>query len=196
MRTSTAGILSTPSRNRGPAPLQTSSTGGPAPRSAKRVGGFTLIELSVVLFILGLVLWLAAPRIAEVGEPGRNAVFREISANSEEAFDYALFEKRETRLILDPPAGTYRFQIAGGKKTSPAKPFGTRLAITGIRIENEDRPVDLVTEIRYLPGGKVPAARIFLRDNGAGGESTDWTLRINPFDGSIDVLTGTVVKDA
>lgn len=158
--------------------------------------GFTLIELSVVLFILGLILWLAAPRIADVGEPGRNAVFRELAANSEEAFDLALFEKRETRLILDPVAGTYRFQIAGGKKTSPPKPLGNRMAISGIRIENEDRPLDMITEIRYLPGGKVPAARIFFRDGGTDRESTDWTLRINPFDGSIDVLPGTVIKDA
>lgn len=161
-----------------------------------RNSGFTLIELSVVLFILGLVLWLAAPRIAGVGEPGRDAVFREIAANSEEAFDYSLFEKREARLILDPPAGTYRFQITGGKKTSPAKPFGSRLAITGIRIENEDRPLDLVTEIVYLPGGKIRPTRIFLRDSATGGDTSDWTLRINPFDGSIDVLSGTVVKDA
>lgn len=168
----------------------------PTSTPGTRDKGFTLIELSVVLFVLGLILWLAAPRIADIGEPGRNAVFRELAANSEEAFDVALFEKRETRLILDPIAGTYRFQVQSGKKRSPPKPLGSRMAITGIRIENEDRPLDLVTEIRYLPGGKVPAARIFFRDSGTEKESSDWTLRINPFDGSIDVLQGTVIKDA
>lgn len=168
----------------------------PTSTPGTRDSGFTLIELSVVLFVLGLVLWLAVPRLANVGEPGRNEVFRELAANSEEAFDLALFEKRETRLILDPAARTYRFQVSGGKKTSPPKPLGSRLAITGIRIENEDRPLDLVTEIRYLPGGKVPAARIFFRDGGTERDSTDWTLKINPFDGSVDVLSGTVIRDA
>jgi prepilin-type N-terminal cleavage/methylation domain-containing protein len=158
--------------------------------------GFTLIELSVVLFVLGLILWLAAPRLASVGEPDRNGVFRGMAAGSEEAFDLALFEKRETRLVLDPAAGTYRFQVAGDKREASPKPMGGRLTITGIRIENEERPLDLVTEIRYLPGGRVSAARIFIRDAGSEGEPTEWTLKINPFDGSVDVLPGTVVQDA
>ncbi len=101
------------------------------------------------------------------------------------------------RAVLDPASGTYRFGTPDGKKFPPApKPLGSRLAITGIRIDNMDRPLDIVTEIVYLPGGKVPAARIFFRDTVPGGSATDWTLRINPFDGSVDVLEGTVVKDA
>ena len=158
--------------------------------------GFTLIELSVVLFVLGLIFWLAAPRLSSMGEPGRNGVFRSLSTGSEEAFDLALFEKRETRLVIDPEAGTYQFRIAGGTKEVPPKPLGARLAITGIRIEGEDRPLDIVTEIRYLPGGRVPAARIFFRDSGTEGEPTDWTLKISPVDGSVDVLSGTVIQDA
>jgi prepilin-type N-terminal cleavage/methylation domain-containing protein len=158
--------------------------------------GFTLIELSVVLFVLGLILWLAAPRLGTIGEPDRGGVFRALAAGSEEAFDTALFEKRETRLVLDPAGGTYQFRIAGDKKEASPKPIGSRLTITGIRIENEERPPDLVTEIRYLPGGRVPAARIFFRDSGSEGGPTEWTLRISPFDGAIDVLPGTVVKDA
>lgn len=158
--------------------------------------GFTLIELSVVLFVLGLILWLAAPRLASVGEPDRNGVFRNLATGSEEAFDLALFEKRETRLVLDPAAGTYRFHFPGGKKDAPSRPLGSRLTITGIRIDGSDRPLDIVTEIPYLPGGRVPAARIFFRDSGTEGRPTEWTLKINPFDGSVDVLSGTVIKDA
>ncbi|MBI5419931.1 MAG: type II secretion system protein [Deltaproteobacteria bacterium] len=163
----------------------------------KNKRGFTLIELSVVLFVLGLILWLAAPRLAGVGEPGRSGVFRNLAAGSEEAFDVSLFEKRETRLVLDPSDGTYRFRVVDGKKEAgEPKSLGSRLAITGISVEGEARPLDIVTEIRYLPGGRVPAARIFFRDSGTEGEPTDWTLKISPFDGSVDVLAGTVVKDA
>lgn len=158
--------------------------------------GFTLIELSVVLFVLGLILWMAAPRLASFGEPDRSRVFRSLSAGSEEAFDLALFEKREARLVIDPAAGTYLFRIAGDNNAASPKPLGGRLAITGIRIEGEDRPLDIVTEIRYLPGGRVPAARIFFRDTGTEGEATDWTLKISPADGSVDVLSGTVIQDA
>lgn len=157
--------------------------------------GFTLVELSVVLFLLGLILWLAAPRLASVGEPGRNSVFRDFAAGSETAFDVALFEKKEARLVLNPSEGTYRFRDAEDKSESGPKSLGNHLAITGIRVDGSDRPLDLVTEIRYLPGGRVSGARIFFRDSGNEGKPTDWTLRINPFDGSIDVLEGTVVQD-
>ncbi len=158
--------------------------------------GFTLVELAVVLFVLGLVLWVALPRLANVGEPDRDTVFRALSAGSEAAYDLSLFEKRETRLVLHPADGTYEFvhpdRPAEEKRTLE---FGSRLTVTGIRIEGGDRPLDLPTEIRYLPGGRVTSARIFFRDDGAGVTPSQWTLRLSPFDGSMKVLEGTVRDD-
>jgi len=159
--------------------------------------GFTLVELAVVLFVLGLVLWVALPRLSRVGDPDRNTVFRTLSAGSEAAYDLSLFEKRETRLVLHPADGTYEFvhpdRPAEEKNT---RAFGSRLSVTGILIEGEDRPLDLPTEIRYYPGGRVASARIFFRDEGGGNTPTDWTLRLSPFDGSMKILEGTVRDDS
>src|SRR3990172_1982768 len=83
------------------------STPGTDSRGPAR--GFTLVELAVVLFVLGLVLWVALPRLSRIGEPGRDAVFRALSGASEAAYDLSLFEKRETRLVLHPSDGTYEF---------------------------------------------------------------------------------------
>lgn len=157
--------------------------------------GFTLIEFSIVLFVLGLLAWLVVPRLSSFTEPDRNSVFREIVAGSEAAFDTALFEKREVRLIIDPAGGVYRFRLAADNGATGPRTLPENLSITGIRIEGEDRPPDIVTEIRYLPGGKVPAFRIFFRETGEGGKPPEWTLRINPYDGSVDVLEGTVTGD-
>ncbi|MCL5966270.1 MAG: type II secretion system GspH family protein [Deltaproteobacteria bacterium] len=158
--------------------------------------GFTLIELAVVLFILGLMLWLVAPRLSAFVEPDRNAVFRELSAGSEAAFELALFEKKEVRLALDPVAGTYRFRVPGDtREPPPPRPLGKALRIAGIRVNGEDRPLDIPTEITYSPGGGLPDARIFIRDTGTEGKPTDWTLRISPVSGTIDVLEGTVQSD-
>ena len=158
--------------------------------------GFTLVELAVVLFVLGLVLWVALPRLAHVGEPDRDTVFRSLSAGSEAAYDLSLFEKRETRLVLHPTDGTYEFvhpdRPAETKRTLE---FGSRLSVTGILIEGVDRPLDIPTEIRYFPGGRVTAARIFLRDDGGGSAPSQWTIRLSPFDGSIRILEGTVRDD-
>ena len=157
--------------------------------------GFTLVELAVVLFVLGLVLWVALPRLSRVGEPGRDAVFRTLSGASEAAYDLSLFEKRETRLVLHPAEGTYEFVHPDRPaEERRAQEFGSRLSVTGIRIEGEDRPLDLPTEIRYLPGGRVASARIFFRDEG-GGSPSQWTLRLSTFDGSMKILEGTVRDD-
>ena len=159
-------------------------------------GGFTLVELAVVLFVLGLVLWVALPRLSHVGEPDRDTVFRALSAGSEAAYDLSLFEKRETRLVLHPADGTYEF-VRPDLPAEEKRPlqFGSRLSVTGILIEGVDRPLDIPTEIRYLPGGRVAAARIFLRDDGVGTAPSLWTLRLSPFDGSIRILEGTVRED-
>ena len=159
-------------------------------------GGFTLVELAAVLFVLGLVLWIAIPRLSRLGEPGRDDVFRDLASGSEAAYDVALFEKRETRLILLPSAGTYEFRPAdNGAYPSGSRGIGSTLSVTGIRVEGEDRPLDLPTEIRYRAGGRVPAARIFFRDTGDAGNPSQWTLRLDPYDGSMHILEGTVRDD-
>jgi prepilin-type N-terminal cleavage/methylation domain-containing protein len=172
------------------------STPGTPSRGPGPPRGFTLVELAVVLFVLGLVLWVALPRLAHVGERDRDTVFRALSAGSEAAYDLSLFEKRETRLVLRPSDGTYEFvhpdRPAEEKR---ALVFGSRLSVTGIRIEGEDRPLDLPTEIRYLPGGRVTSARIFFRDDGGGNAPSQWTLRLSTFDGSMKILEGTVRDD-
>jgi len=159
--------------------------------------GFTLVELAVVLFVFGLVLWVALPRLSRIGEPDRDTVFRTLSGTSEAAYDLSLFEKRETKLVLHPSEGTYEF-LHPDRPTEEkrALSFGSRLSVTGIRIEGEDRPLDIPTEIRYLPGGRVPSARIFFRDDGGGRNApSEWTLRLSTFDGSMKILEGTVQQD-
>lgn len=178
--------------------METSTPGTPS-KGLSRTDpnrGFTLVELAVVLFVLGLVLWVALPRLSRLGEPDRDTVFRTLSGASEAAYDLSLFEKRESRLVLHPSAGTYEFV----RPDHPAEekhplPFGSRLSVTGILVEGVDRPLDIPTEIRFLPGGRVTSARIFFRDDGGGNTPSQWTLRLSTFDGSMKILEGTVRED-
>ncbi len=160
-------------------------------RGTRSDRGFTLVELAAVLLVLGLIVWIVAPRLASIGGRDRAAVFREFAAGSEAAFDLALCEKREVRLVIDPNAGTFVFLAAGKEgEASQSRPIGDGLTITGVQVDGEDRPPDIATEIRYRPGGRVPTARVYFRENVKGGEGPKWTLRINPFDGSVAVIEG------
>ncbi len=136
-------------------------------------------------------MWIVVPRVVSIGGRDRDAVFRDIAAGSEAAFDLALFEKREVRLVVDPRAGTYLFLAAGAAEdASRPRQVGDGLKITGVQVEGEERPPDVATEIVYRPGGRVPTARIYLQEVTQGAEGAKWTLRINPFDGSVDVVEG------
>ena len=162
-----------------------------------RSAGFTLVELSIVLFVLGLILWIVAPRLAGIGETGRDAAFRSFSANSEAAFDGALFEKKEWRLLIDPRSANYRFMSPGGMNdSSHSLDFGTGVSVTGITVEGDARAMDAVTEIRYMPGGRMPDTMIHLKDGSREGEPTDWTLHVDPTNGSVEVLEGDIAKNA
>ena len=160
--------------------------------------GFTLVELSIVLLILGLILYTVAPRLSSMGGNSRGAAFRTFSANSEAAFDGALFEKKEWRLLIDPRSANYRFYSPGSGRDPAADShdFGSGVAITGITIEGDDRALDAVSEIRYMPGGKMADALIRLRDTSNEGAPTDWTLHLDPVTGSVEVLEGNIQKNA
>lgn len=159
--------------------------------------GFTLVELSIVLFVLGLILWTVAPRLARLGSTGRDAAIRAFSADSEAAFDASLFEKKEWRLLIDPRTASYRFFSPGsGREPTDARDFGSGVSVTGITVEGEDRSLDTITEIRYLPGGRMADTLIRLRDSDKEGAPTDWTLRLDPTNGSVDVLEGTFSGNA
>ena len=154
--------------------------------------GFTLVEITAVLFILGLILWTVAPRLSRFGDPGRDAVFRELASGSEQAFNASLFEKKETRLVIVPSSRTFEF-ISPDRTLEDRRPrnLGSDLTITSIRIAGLERPLDLPTEIRFLPGGRVSDAQIRFRDDKNSNNPTFWVLSLNPIDGSMKIQEST-----
>lgn len=163
-------------------------------RGTRSSAGFTLVELAAVLFVLGLVALLAIPRLAGFGEPDRSGVFREMALDSEEAFDRALFEKKETRLVLRPSDGSWRFVRADLPVPESPDPaihrFPSSLALVALTVDGEQRPLDIPTEIRYRPGGLLPDATLVFRERGSDGRELPWSLRFSPADGSVTVIEG------
>ena len=165
-------------------------------RSRRDPAGFTLVELSIVLFVLGLVLWTVAPRLSRIGETGRDAAVRAFSAESEAAYDASLFEKKEVRLLVDPRSSSYRFLSPDNTAPPAGADFGSGVTVAGITVEGEEKPLDSEAVIRYMPGGRMGEVRILLRERSREGAPSDWTLRLDPTSGSVEVTEGARAANA
>jgi len=169
--------------------MRTSTPGRP------RRDGFTLVELAAVLFVLGLILWIAVRAWRSWGNPGGTPYSVNWRRHPRRRTTPPSSKKRETRLILRPDAGTFEFRRAD-RADDPSRPreLGPRLSITGIRVEGEDRLLDIRPRSGTGPAGSSPSSHLPER-RGRGGPSFLWTLRLEPYDGSLKILEGTVRDD-
>ncbi len=78
--------------------------------------GFTLIELSVVIFILGLFLLVAVPRFKEITEINIKSASRKLSAVIRYLCSEAAFKKRIYRLTFDIDRNEYRVEVIEGNE--------------------------------------------------------------------------------
>jgi type II secretion system protein H len=164
------------------------------PKTRSR-GGFTLVELAAVLFVLGLVVALAAPRLSGFGTPSPDKVLRTFALDAEGAYDASLMTRRERRLVLDPSAGSWRFLDPASPGDAPPAGDWAPLVLDGIVLDGEERPLDRPTEVPFLPGGNVPPLSIRLRgEEGSSAAGRVWTLVLDPWSGTVDILEGDLAK--
>ena len=121
--------------------------------------GFTLLELLVVLAIVGLIAAIALPNLRLPGFASDAAVAaRQIASGLAEARQAAIFENRESRLVLDMENKTF----AVGSK--PAVQLAEIQKLTLLTTER-----DIVDEsrgaIRFFPDGSTGGGEISIRDS-------------------------------
>jgi general secretion pathway protein H len=120
-----------------------------------RTGGFTLLELMVVLLLLGLLYGLAVPMLGD-GSTGLDikAASRQLAAGLRKARGIAVTQRREAVLTLDVEGRT--FSLTGDPKIY-ALPKRLELALFTAQSE-------LVREktggIRFFPDGTSTGGRI------------------------------------
>lgn len=161
--------------------------------------GFTLIELTVVIVVLGIMLSLIIPRLGELGAANLKRSARHLTGMIRFLHDEAQAKK-------DPTKGSYRlrFDISGGRywaevltfnledKTAEYKPYTSELGAEGSLFgRTAFRDVKVTSHpdepyIEFSPNGWVERALIHLRD----GEERDFTLKVNPLTGNTELLEG------
>lgn len=126
-----------------------------APRPPRANGGFTLLELLLVLLLLSLAYGLAAPML-DSGSAGLDlkAASRQLAAGLRKARSVAVTERREAVLTLDVEGRV--FSVSGDPKQY-ALPKKLELALFTAQSE-------LVREktggIRFFPDGTSTGGRI------------------------------------
>jgi type II secretion system protein H len=143
----------------------TSTTG---PNTRCRDGGFTLLELILVLVLVSAALAMAAPslrRFARGRETSDTAAH--LVALARLARSQAAAEARVYRLNIDPEAGTYWLTVQeAGAFVEPGRDYGRLFrfpAGVSVTVQMADG-TDQTPCIQFYPDGRCDPATIELRD--------------------------------
>jgi len=176
-------------------------TSTPATSEARRrrSGGFTLIELAVVLLILAILLSFVTPRLLALGQARREAAARKLATLLGYLYDEASLRGRTYRLTIDFDEARYEVRaLATSGEPGVADEFveewgplaRDEALPDGVRIAEIETPTLLASSGRvdlfFHPESDVPGATITLVDEDDG-------MSVLAFDG----VTGRVyIRDA
>jgi len=165
--------------------------------------GFTLLELAVVLFIMGLVMLIAMPYFGALQGSQLKSEARRLASRTNYLYEEAGAQKVLLRLIfdidhnrytverLDPFAAQPRFVPETGPAGHPVQlPADVRLRDVWVQGAGGFRRGVISTQ--FYPSGVADAALIHLADNAGG----IMTLAINPFNGRAAVEHGDLSREA
>ncbi|MBW6512311.1 MAG: prepilin-type N-terminal cleavage/methylation domain-containing protein [Desulfuromonadaceae bacterium] len=152
--------------------------------------GFTLIELTIVIALLGLFALVALPLLGNFGESGLKRSARQLAGVTRHLFNEAALTGKEHRLVFDPGNGSYRALLRenNGELVATGKRNKMELA-AGVRFRDIQQPGsgtgggEVIT--RIYPVGWMQETVLHLTD--AAGEVM--TLRLMPFTGTTEIYT-------
>jgi prepilin-type N-terminal cleavage/methylation domain-containing protein len=159
--------------------------------------GFTLIELTVVIVVLGVMLSLIIPRLGELGEANLKRSARHLTGMIRLLHDEAQAKKDSYRLRFDITEGHYwteKLTFNLSDKTAEFKRYSSEMGTEGsLSGQTTFRDVKVASHpdepyIEFSPLGWVEHALIHLRD----GEGRDFTLEVNPLTGNTEFSEGYV----
>ncbi len=162
--------------------------------------GFTLLELAVVIFIMGLMLTLALPYLGGFREAALKSQARRLAGRATYMFDEATGHKLVLRLIfdldnngyaaaqLDPYAAKPVFAPDTTMSNRPVM-MPAAIRIRDVTIEGIGTVNRGVVATNFYPEGYVDATVVHLED--ASGDVM--TLEFSPLTGQVAIVSGDVM---
>ncbi len=158
--------------------------------------GFTLIELTVIIVILGVMLSLISPRLGEIGDANLKRSARHLTGMIRFLRDESQATKFSYRLRFDIHEGHYWAEVLKltGATTAEYVRFSSALGGEGsLSGQTIFRDVKVASHpddpyIEFSPTGWVEPATIHLRD----GDGKDFSLLVDPLMGRTELRDGYV----
>ncbi|MCP9440587.1 MAG: prepilin-type N-terminal cleavage/methylation domain-containing protein [Nitrospira sp.] len=151
--------------------------------------GFTLVEMLIVLFLVGMVLALTVPRIV-LGDD-LSATGRKFIGTLRTLQRMAEVGQRPVKLYLDLDRGTYWAMVVDGREerrpldaawASP-RSFPDAVRVMEVSVRDVTRTYGQV-ELLFFPNGRLDPATIYLTD----GSNNVLTLMIDHLTGNVKTL--------
>lgn len=156
--------------------------------------GFTLIELVIVIFVLGLILSFTIPKLGEIGEANLKQSARHLTGTIRFLRDDAQAKKVVYRLRFDVQGGHYWPEVltqTSDKTVEFKRLQSVMLSEDSLSGQTTFKDVRVAGHpddpyILFTPDGWVERAAIHLRD----GDNKDFTLWVNSLTGNTELHEG------
>ncbi len=161
--------------------------------------GFTLIEIGVVLFLMGLMFLIAMPYIGGISNSELKSASRRLAGRATFLYDEASARKLVIRLVFDLDKNGYFVMIADPYAQQPAffpdrSPSGARVflpdsvRLRDVTVEGIGTLSRGTVSTQFYPEGYVDATLIHLVDR----RGRVMTLNIDPLTGQVAIAAGDV----
>ena len=156
--------------------------------------GFTLIELSLVLVVVGLMLAFALPRLGDLGEARLRGAARHLATFLEASYDRAILQRQQQMVVLDLTRNTYTLLEPGPGSESwdpetwvPVREFSLPRGVRFLDVacELDGRVTEGVARVRFFPEARADRLVIHM-----GRRGKQYTLLLQVFTGRVRVEKG------
>ena len=164
---------------------------------ARLAPGFTLLEIAVVLFLMGLMMLIAMPYIGGITDAQLKSVSRRMAGRATYLYDEASARKLVIQLVFDMDTNSYFVMTADPYSAQPAffpdhSPSGARVIlpdavrIRDVTVEGVGTLSRGTVATQFYPQGYVDSTIVHLIDS----KGRILTLVIDPLTGRVMIADG------
>lgn len=155
--------------------------------------GYTLIELSLIILLIGVILVFVLPKLGNIGDTKLRTTARQLAGKIQSLYDESVLKKKPYQIVFDITNRTYSFSQISDEESSilsdstQETSLSDRVYIKDIVMETEGKITEGKVAIRFYPDGYVEKNTIHLSDG-----KKDYTLATSPLSGKVKISEGYV----